>query len=220
MNINALLGDEWDAFLPKAADILKPIYDELKDEISAGIVLCPPREKVFRVFRELTPEQVRIVLIGQDPYHNPIGQATGRAFECGKFASPSWRKIYRLYEDEVGINPDISKGRLDKWANQGVFLLNKALTVRHQQANAHTRLWEPFTKYVVSRLLTDFQPRAFILLGAEVSRMIPKVQSPHKGFYYEHPMAAGYQNRSWEAKGLFRDVNEFIKFHYGNPIEW
>jgi uracil DNA glycosylase len=75
------------------------------------------------------------------------------------------------------------------------------------------RIWESFTRYVISTLLTDFDPRAFVILGNEAQKMIPRVTSPHKGFYYEHPAAASYQQRTWDAQDLFEKVEMFLEFH-------
>jgi uracil-DNA glycosylase len=162
-----------------------------------------------------------VVWLGQDPYHSPERQATGRAFECGRYPSPSWRKVSEMYKKYKGdaAEDDIVSGDLTKWAKQGIFLLNKALTVREKQPTSHMRIWEPFTRYVISTLLTDFEPRAFIILGSEAQKMIPKVSSPHKGFYYEHPAAASYQQRTWDADDLFEKVQTFLEFHE-KPIIW
>ena len=164
--------------------------------------------------------RIKSLIDNNMPYHNPIGQATGRAFECGKHPSSSWRKISEIYRKEVNpANPQVIGGNLSSWADQGVFLLNKALTVRHKMPNSHTRFWEPFTRYVIGIALTDFTQKAVILLGSEAQRMISSVPAPHKGFLYEHPAAASYAGRPWKGDGLFTEVNKFLGF-YGNEIIW
>lgn len=220
MNANLLLGEEWATFLPKAEELLEPIQARLKEELTNGMLLLPDKNNIFRIFRDIPPSKVSIVWLGQDPYNTPPGMATGRAFECGKYPSASWRKISEVYKKTVpDPKPDIIRGDLRHWVNQGVFLINKALTVRYKMPNAHTKLWEPFTRYVIGQLLTDMDPKAVILLGGEAQRMVGKTPAPHSAFIYEHPAAASYQGRSWNADTLFTRVNEFLKFH-NKEIDW
>lgn len=215
MNIAELLGESWAARLPKTEAILAPIREQLNRELQAGINIYPSKKNIFRVFRELPFEKVRVIWLGQDPYHSPEGQASGLAFDCGRYPSPSWRKVAEIYKKSYGVraNDDVVSGTLDSWCNQGVFLINKALTVREKQPNSHTRIWESFTYYVISTLLTDLEPKAFVLLGTEAQKMVPRVTSPHKGFYYEHPAAATYQQRKWDADDLFEKIESFLEFH-------
>lgn len=212
--MNNLIGAEWAEYLPKAEEYLLPIRKALNGELKIGMKIYPKSKDIFRVFREIPPQKVNVIWLGQDPYHNE-GQATGRAFECGKHPSPSWRKIAEIYKEEVAdCDPNVISGNLDKWSESGVFLLNKALTVREGMPNSHTKLWEPFTKYVLSQLLSDISnPRAIVLLGAEAQKMIPKHVPPHKVFAYEHPAASSYQGRPWRGKGLFNDVKQFMEFN-------
>jgi uracil-DNA glycosylase len=220
LTIEKLLGPEWADRLPKAGEYLELIKDQLQQEKKMGLIILPEREKIFRVFKEISPANVTVLWIGQDPYHNPPGQATGRAFECGKHPSPSWRKIMEIYKKEVADpDPHIVQGKLDKWSSQGVFLLNKALTVRHRMPNSHTRFWEPFTRYVISTMLTDLNPKAVVILGQEANKMVSKIPTPHKSFYYEHPAAASYQGRPWKGDGLFKEVKTFLNF-YEKEINW
>lgn len=221
MILKDILGESWAERLPKAAEFLLPIREKLNEERRAGITIYPASKNIFRVFKEMPFEKVKVVWIGQDVYNTPEGMATGRAFECGRYPSPSWRKIAEIYKMVLGekANPEVLQGDLDHWVNQGVFLINKALTVRDRQPGAHMRLWEPFTRYAVSTLLTDLEPRAFIVLGSEAQKMIPRVTSPHKGFYYEHPAAASYQRRAWDAEELFERVATFMEFH-GHDFTW
>jgi uracil-DNA glycosylase len=209
-----LLGEEWASFLPKAEEHLTYTRTILTEELKSGFTIYPQKENIFRIFREIPPSKVNVIWLGQDPYHNK-GQATGRSFECGKHPSPSWRKIAEVYKREVAdCDPYIVNGSLDKWVQSGVFLLNKSLTVREGMPNSHTKIWEPFTRHVLSCLLNDIaNPKAVILLGAEAQKMVPSSIAPHKTFSYEHPAAASYQGRPWRGDGLFKEVEKFTKFH-------
>jgi uracil-DNA glycosylase len=214
-NIADLIGEEWAEFLPKAGELIEPIRKQLQEERKVGYLIHPEKENIFRIFREIPPSGVKVIWLGQDPYGSPPGQATGRAFECGKFPSPSWRKIAEIYLREVpDYDPQVSAGLLDKWASQGVFLVNKALTVRHQMPNSHTKLWESFTQYVLSSLVNDIvHPKAIILLGQKAQRTMPKEVPPHKVFAFEHPAASSYQGRPWKGDGVFTETKKFLNLH-------
>lgn len=220
IDVEQLLGPEWTAALPKAAELLESIRQQLRDERESGVTVLPQSNNIFRMFKEMPPEKIRVIFLGQDPYHSPIGQATGRAFECGKHPSATWRKMMDVYKVEVpGFNPQVVQGGLQTWVDQGVFLLNKSLSVRFKMPNSHTRFWEPFTRYAIGVALTNFNPKAVVLLGSEAQKSIPKVPHPHKGFLYEHPAAASYQGREWYGKGMFTEINKFLAFH-GEAIKW
>lgn len=221
-NARELLGEAWAEFLPKADELITPIRKQLMAEHRVGYQIHPSRDNVFRVFRETPPSGVKVLWLGQDPYGSPPGQATGRAFECGKHPSPSWRKIAEIYKREVAdYDPQVAAGDLSKWADQGIFLLNKALTVRHAMPNSHTKLWESFTRYVISALISDIaHPKAIILLGQEAQKMVHKsVPPPHKVFSFEHPAASSYQGRAWKGDGLFIETKKFLDFHQLN-VNW
>jgi uracil-DNA glycosylase len=218
--VELLLTPQWSEMLPKAAELLDPIREQLLREKAMNLTIYPKKENIFRIFHEIKPSEITVLWIGQDPYHNPEGQATGRAFECGRHPSPTWRKIAEVYRREVDSpDPKIIGGDLSKWAAQGVFLINKALTVRERMPNSHTRFWEPFTRYVINTVLTDLNPKAVVILGVEANKMVSKVPAPHKSFYYEHPAAASYQGRPWKGDGLFKDVKTFLNF-YEKSINW
>lgn len=220
MNVETLLGKEWAAILPKAEELLTPVAEQLRLEKAHGITVLPLNGNTFRIFHDIPPEKVKVLWLGQDPYPNPPLMATGRAFECGAHPTASWRKISEIYKKEIEDPSEaVVRGELSTWVDQGVFLLNKALTVRHRMPGSHTRFWEPFTRYVVGVMLSSLDPKAVILLGAEAQKMIPRVPAPHKGFLYEHPAAASYQGRSWNANGLFIEVNKFLTFH-NKAINW
>lgn len=215
MNIEELMSPAWAELLPKAESFLEAISEHIKSEKKIGIKIFPAKENILRVFKEIPPDKIKVIWLGQDPYASPEGQATGRAFECGKHPSPSWRKIAEIYKKEV---PDydvrVVQGILDKWSDNGVFLINKALTVRERMPNSHTKIWESFTRYILSVLLNDMvNPKAVVLLGQEAQKMVPKTTAPHKVFTYEHPAASAYQGRAWKGDGLFTDVKKFMDFH-------
>lgn len=212
------LGEEWFEFLPKAESFLEPVFARLSEEKQL-IRIYPEPKDVFKAFRLCSPSNTKVVWLGQDPYHWPPGQATGLAFECGKMVSPSWRKIAEIYTLSGYSDSSVINGRLQKWADQGVLLLNLALTVREKIPQSHIQLWDSFSRYAISSLMTDLKPKGFVILGEKARQKVPRVGSPHKGFFYEHPAAASYQQRQWNARTIFNEINEFLNFQ-GYKINW
>lgn len=161
------LGNDWDEILKDEFET--PSYKELraflKREYSTRDVY-PPMDRIFECFR-LTPfAAVKAVILGQDPYHNPR-QAMGLSFSVpdGVPPPPSLLNMYKELEDELGI-PQAESGNLTKWAEQGVLLLNTALTVRAYSANSHRgRGWEPFTDGVIKKLSDGRENLVFLLWG-------------------------------------------------------
>jgi uracil-DNA glycosylase len=181
----------------------------------------PEREDVFKAF-ELTPfRKVKVVLLGQDPYHD--GNATGLAFECGRKPSPSWRKILEEYKLEfpVRFEADLEYGRgLDRWATQGVLLLNTALTVRKGEPGSHTEPWKQFTREIMKALIEDKSPKVFLLWGKYAQTYVPAIKPPHTYFKAEHPAAAVYGQRPWNAEAPFRTANAFLRSVGLTEIQW
>lgn len=185
--------------------------------------IYPAREDVFRCF-ELTPlDNVKVVILGQDPYHSP-GKASGLAFEClDGVPTPSWTKILQVYKEDVPNNfpADLEYGKgLDNWSKQGVLLLNTALTVVKGIAGSHSVRWQPFTIKLLDSLFARQQPTVFLLWGKPARFLAPVVPKHHKAIYNEHPAAACYAERKWDAEGVFSKTNEFLVSRFQTPIDW
>lgn len=183
----------------------------------------PPREQVFAALELTPPEQVRVVILGQDPYHEP-GQAQGLAFSVapGVKVPPSLVNIYKEREQDLGILPN-SSGDLTPWAKQGVLLLNSVLTVERGKANSHKNFgWQEATDHVVERLAQLPQPVAFLLWGAQAqkkaavaansayARLVlcaphPSPLSAYRGFFGSRP---------------FSQINAFLRDHGEAEIQW
>lgn len=179
----------------------------------------PERENIFRAF-EVTPlREVKVVVLGQDPYYD--GNATGLAFDCGVGISPSMQKILAVYEQDYPISfaPDVHEGNLLRWAEQGVLLLNTALTVRKNESGSHTRAWVGFTRSLLNSLNRDPRTKVFIALGSVAQSVMPS-SSTHLVLRHEHPAAACHENRAWDAKGIFRKTNQYLKEKGEHEIEW
>lgn len=183
----------------------------------------PPREQVFSAFALTPPEQVRVVILGQDPYHEP-GQAHGLAFSVreGVKLPPSLVNIYKEREADVGVPPAIS-GDLTGWAAQGVFLLNTVLTVERGKANSHKNLgWQDFTDHVV-RVLADLpQPVAFLLWGAQAQKKaVVAAASPYPRLVLQSPHPSPLSAyRGFLGSKPFSQINAFLQTHGEMPIRW
>lgn len=183
--------------------------------------IFPPQEDLFSALR-LTPyHDVKVVILGQDPYHG-VGQAHGLAFSVkpGIKVPPSLRNIYQELNNDLGIAP-VSHGYLVSWAKQGVLLLNTVLTVRSGAANSHRQQgWEQFTDAIIGSLAQRPEPVIFVLWGAPAqakAKMIDPakhmiITSPHPS-----PLSA---YRGFFGSKVFSRINEGLLSYGETPIDW
>jgi len=181
-----MIGNKWDGLL--ADEWQKPYYQELRsfliEEYAQGTVY-PPAPDIYNALRMTDYDEVRAVILGQDPYHEP-GQAHGLAFsvKAGTPEPPSLVNIFKELESDLGIRPSgrTEGGLLDPWAQSGVLLLNTVLTVRAHEAGSHRgRGWETFTDRVIELLAEREEPMAFILWGAHAGAKQDLIQSAQGG---------------------------------------
>ncbi|MBQ5749424.1 MAG: uracil-DNA glycosylase [Oscillospiraceae bacterium] len=213
---DALLGAEWD----------RPYFEALSANVAGAYAeqtVFPPAEDLFSAFSLTPPEQVRVVIFGQDPYHEP-NQAHGLAFSVQKGIKmpPSLRNIEKELMEDVGIEP-FSCGCLTSWAQQGVFLLNTVLTVESGKANSHKKFgWQTFTDAVVQTLADLPQPIAFVLWGAQAqakAAVCEKSQYPRLVLQSAHPSPLS-SYRGFFGSKPFSKINEFLRQHGEKPIDW
>lgn len=197
----------------------------LREQESAGKVIFPPRGERLAAL-EVTPlDSVRVVILGQDPYHGP-GQAHGLSFSVrdGVKLPPSLRNIYKEIESDLGTSPPQS-GDLTRWAKQGVLLLNNTLTVESGQAGSHAgRGWDAITDACVAAVVEQGLPTVFILWGSHAQKKAARVrglgggdhhlviQSPHPS-----PLSA---HRGFFGSRPFSQANAFLQKHGRGKIEW
>lgn len=220
------MGDEWFAKLEEDFD--KPWFTgmaaQIADERDRKMVY-PQSDDVFRAFRETPFPTVKVVLLGQDPY-NGVNEANGLAFDSTrvKYRPPSWKKVLEVYDEDFPNNfaVDLMEGDLSRWAHEGVFLLNTALTVPHKDPGKHQRIWQPFISRVIDLLAWDERPKVFVFLGNEAKKFSHMVRNPHLKFEFEHPAAACYAvpGRPWNAKGIFRNINAALEQLGQKPVDW
>lgn len=194
----------------------------VEDERAAGVTIYPPAKDVFNAFRFTELGNVKVVILGQDPYHGP-NQAHGLAFSVrpGIQPPPSLVNMYKELEGSIPGFARPSHGYLESWARQGVMLLNTVLTVRAGQAHSHARLgWETFTDKVISLINEYREGVVFMLWGSHAQKkgaMIDRqrhyvLQAPHPS-----PLSA---HRGFFGCGHFVKANDYLAQRGETPIDW
>lgn len=215
----AVIGDEFDK------PYMQALREFLKQEKSSGKITYPPSPLIFNAFNHTPFEQVRVVIIGQDPYHGHDKgqpQAHGLSFSVpqGVALPPSLMNIYKEIASDLNISMSRS-GDLTPWANQGVLLLNATLTVEQAQAGSHQgRGWEAFTDAAIAALNAHREGLVFVLWGSYAQKkgafidekkhlvlksVHPSPLSAHRGFFGNHQFSA---------------INRYLTEHGQTPINW
>lgn len=191
-----------------------------QEERDNGKILYPPQEQIFRALQLTKPEDVRVCLVGQDPYHTP-GQANGLAFSIapGNPLQPSLVNIFKELEEDVGIKRPES-GDLTKWAENGVLLLNTSLTVYEHQANSCVRWgWDRFTKSVLQTATKLPQPVVFLLWGSNAQDLLKAyVLSSHPSPFSATRPCRG--TPAFRGSKPFSTANKLLTDMGGTPIDW
>ena len=220
--MNVRIESSWGAVL--AEEFEKPYFSELVEflhqEKRAGKVIYPPGPLIFNAFN-LTPfDQVKVVILGQDPYHAP-GQAHGLSFSVpdGIKTPPSLVNIYKELQSDVGTSiPD--SGNLEHWAKQGVFLLNAILTVRQGEAASHSQIgWQTFTDAVI-RTLSDQREDLIFLFWGNYARKKKELLDTRKHVVLEAAHPSPLARGAFFGCRHFSQTNEFLKSKGKSPIEW
>ncbi len=215
-------GNDWDEVLDdlfKSENYLK-IREFLKTEYSTRDIY-PSMYDIFNAFK-LTPySNVKAVILGQDPYHEP-GQAHGLCFSVqdGVKLPPSLVNIYKEIKSDLGITePD--NGNLTKWAKQGVLLLNTSLTVRRGAANSHKDCgWTQFTDEVIKKLAAREKPMVFILWGANARSKKAFITAPqHLVLEAAHPSPLSAYNGFFGCRH-FSKCNDYLRAAWVEPVDW
>ena len=203
----------------------KPYYRELyqfvKEEYSRTVVY-PPADDIFNALHFTPLSEVKVLLLGQDPYHN-VNQAHGLSFSVlpeQKEIPPSLQNIYKELHDDLGCYIP-NNGYLKKWADQGVLLLNTVLTVRAHQANSHRGIgWEEFTDAAIMALNSQDRPIVFILWGAPAQRKKRMLNNPkHLILEAPHPSPLSAY-RGFFGSRPFSQTNIFLEKNGIEPIDW
>jgi uracil-DNA glycosylase len=215
------LPPSWQAQV--GAELEKPYFRELRafvDGERRRAKVYPPEGEVFTALERTPYEQVKVMILGQDPYHGP-GQAHGLAFSVrpGVRPPPSLANIYKELRDEMGC-PVPNHGCLFSWADQGVLLLNAVLTVRDGEPNSHKgKGWETFTDAVIRALAAREDPVVFVLWGGYAAKKEALIGAPHFVHKSAHPSPLSAR-RGFFGSTPFTIVNRELRRAGKEPVEW
>lgn len=216
------IGNGWDALL--ADEFKKPYFGELVDFVEseyANYVIHPDKEDIFNALKYTDYKDVKVVIFGQDPYHGE-NQAHGLCFSVKKGVDvpPSLKNIYKELQMEMGLTIP-NHGCLEKWAKQGVLLLNSALTVRDGLANSHkNKGWEKVTDRIVALLNERPETIIFLLWGNDAKKKEELITSPqHIILTAAHPSPLS-ASRGFMGCGHFAKVNNILKAMNRDEIDW
>ncbi|MBQ1303754.1 MAG: uracil-DNA glycosylase [Erysipelotrichaceae bacterium] len=217
-----MINKSWDEFLNHEfeQDYFRKLSAFLKQEY-AEKTIYPPKQEVFSAFYYTDLDKVKVVILGQDPYHEP-NQACGMCFAVkpGNPMPKSLINIYREIHDDLGLNMS-NNGYLVKWATQGVLLINTVLTVERGKANSHKgRGWEEFTDHVIQLLNRQDQPIVFLLWGNNARAKMSLLNNPrHLVLTAAHPSPLSAYNGFFGCRHFSR-TNEFLEKNGVKPIDW
>lgn len=216
-------GNDWDEILK--GEFEKDYYINLRQKLINEYrtqQIFPGMYDIFNAMKLTSYDDVKCVIIGQDPYHN-VGQAHGLSFSVRKGIAPppSLVNIFKEIRDDLGIDNLGKHGELTKWAENGVLLLNSVLTVRANQARSHHGLgWEEFTTDVIKILNEREKPMVFMLWGGDAKSKQKFITNPnHLVLKSAHPSPLSAYNGFFGCKH-FSQANEFLKAHGMGEIDW
>ena len=222
MNVN--IDPSWKLALETEfkKDYFSELVEFLKTEKASGQVIFPPGSLIFNAFN-LTPlDQVKVVIIGQDPFHGP-NQAHGLSFSVqqGIALPPSLLNIFKEIEQDLGIKMSRVNGDLSRWAKQGVLLLNATLTVRANQPNSHSGIgWQRFTDAVIQQINEKKKNIVFILWGNFAKEKGNHIdEKKHLVLRSAHPSPFSADKGFFGSKH-FSKTNEYLSVHGIEPIDW
>lgn len=218
------LPPQWEALLFN--ELEKPYFQELKVQLTAeyeNSKCFPPMDLILAAFDYCQLADLKLVIIGQDPYHGE-GEANGLAFSVndGVKIPPSLRNIFRELNDDLEQLFMPTSGNLEKWAKQGVLLLNAGLTVRKDQANSHKHLkWNLFTDAVIQEISTQKEGIVFMLWGAFAHKKGSKIdRTKHLVLESGHPSPLSANQGKWFGNKQFSKANAYLEANNKKPIDW
>jgi len=217
------LTDDWSRELDFIfeQDYYQQLLEFLEYESTHNKIIYPPKDEIFNAFNLSSFDNTKVVILGQDPYHNE-GQAHGLSFSVpdGITIPPSLKNIYQELELDLNIKPS-KNGNLTHWASQGILLLNSVLTVEKNSPASHAKSgWVNFTDTVIDILNEKKQNLVFILWGAYAQQKIEQIDlNKHLVLTAAHPSPFSAHKGFFGCKH-FSQTNEYLKMHNLHPINW
>lgn len=220
--MNTVIEPTWNQVLTK--EFQKSYFNKLANFVDLAYkreTVYPAAENIFKAFTLCPHDQVKVVILGQDPYHGP-DQAQGLAFSVpdGTKIPPSLRNIYKELHTDLGL-PIPNNGNLEHWARQGVLLLNSTLTVAAGRPGSHQKQgWEQFTDTVISKLSNEREHLVFILWGNYAKSKGAHIdRNKHLALEAAHPSPLGAYKGFYGCKH-FSKTNEYLEAHNNLPLSW
>ncbi|MBA3674039.1 MAG: uracil-DNA glycosylase [Chitinophagaceae bacterium] len=221
--MNVKIEESWKVALKDefTKDYFLQIATFIKTEKALGKIIYPPGTLLFNAFDKTPFDKVKVVLLGQDPYHNP-GQAHGLSFSVPQSVTkpPSLINIFKELQSDMGIAPYVD-GNLEKWAMQGVLLLNASLTVRKNEPGSHSKIgWINFTDAVIKKISTKKKGLVFLLWGKFAQDKQALIdETKHHVLKAAHPSPFSADKGFFGCKH-FSKTNEFLMLEGLQPIDW
>jgi uracil-DNA glycosylase len=221
--MNVKIEDSWKNVLQDefSKPSFKQIAEHLKTEKEQGKVIYPPGSLIFNAFQQTPFEAVKVVILGQDPYHGP-NQAMGLSFSVndGVPPPPSLINIFKELHDDVGV-PIPRTGNLTKWAQQGVLLLNASLTVRAGEPMSHSKIgWHHFTDTVIQKISVLRENIVFLLWGKFAQQKIELINTKkHHILQAAHPSPLAAKSGFFGCRH-FSKTNDYLMKQGKDPIDW
>lgn len=217
-----MIGNDWDNELSTVfnGEGFKKFYHIIEHEYATKTIF-PPKNYIFNALKLTSYKDVKVVIVGQDPYHG-VNEAHGLSFSVQKGVKvpPSLKNIYKELYDDLGVK-SCDNGDLTRWAKQGVLLLNSVLTVEKDKPASHKNLgWERLTDYIIKLLDNKENPVVFILWGNFAKSKSSLITNPkHLVITSPHPSPFSARNGFFGSKP-FSKTNDFLKKNHLEPINW
>ena len=218
------LNPTWKSIL--SDEIEKTYFNNLMEEVEQEYrngICFPPKELVFAAFNHCKFEDIKVVIIGQDPYHGE-GEANGLCFSVNKGVKipPSLRNIFRELNEDFGTIFMPTSGNLERWAKQGVLLLNTSLTVKKDKPNSHKHLnWNLFTDAVIQKISSEKENVVFMLWGNFAQKKGSKIDAEKQLILtFGHPSPMSANQGKWFGNKHFSKANLYLKLKGKEEINW
>jgi uracil-DNA glycosylase len=201
------------------SDLQEYLNQEL-EKYNGLLEIYPPANLIFNCFNFFNFNDMKVVLIGQDPYHGP-NQAMGLSFSVSKNIKvpPSLKRIYKEIETDLNININKNTGDLTRWANQGVLLLNTALTVRQSKPSSHSKYWIKFTDLIIKYINQNSDKLVFLLWGNHAKKY-KEYLDLEKHYILEASHPSPLARTGWFGCKHFSKTNQLLKNNNKNEINW
>jgi uracil-DNA glycosylase len=199
-------------------DILTKLYTLSQEDKR----FTPPLKQVFRAFEECPYDKLQVVIVGQDPYPQ-LGVADGISFSCGNTGKlqPSLKyilgEVNRTVYNGHPVSEDVD---LTRWSNQGILMLNTALTVEVGKIGSHYDIWKPFTAYMLDYLNNHNKELIYVYMGKKAEEWSVLTGDNNYKFTVKHPASAAYNGSKWDSNDIFNKISKLVEENNGQKITW